>query len=213
MPPHLHRRPPLRQHLPAQRALLLLPPHHPQASPTQEPRPKIQLRPPTPRRPLRNPIRHRNDPPTHSLERPRPSPSRPTPLRPPNRQPEPTQTAARSRRRRSRTSPRDHHPPRTRHSSPTNRDQRRKELRSPTPRRTHPTKTRSPTADSSHSRYLDGSETWGTGGPKVVPGEQWRITHLSNDETVAKMGHPATSERRQVGWLWRRSSWRSGRCS
>ena len=154
MPTHLHRRPPLRQHLPPWRALLLLPPHHQKTSSTPNPGPQIQLRPTPPRRSLRNPGLNRHHPAENRLQRPRPPPSRPTPLRPANRQPKPPQTAAPARRRSRRTSPRDHHPPRTRHPSPTNRDQRRKELRSPTPRRTHPTKTRSPTPNPGSSTNL-----------------------------------------------------------
>jgi hypothetical protein len=149
VPTHLQRRPPLRQHLPPQRALLLLPPHHPQASPTPEPRPKIQLRPATPRRPLCHPGIPRHHPAENSLQRPRLQKSRPTPLRPTNRQPQPPQTAATRRRRR--TDPRNHHRPGTRHPRPTNRDRRKEKLHRTTTRRIPP-KTRSPTTDSSHSR-------------------------------------------------------------
>ena len=158
VPPHLQRRPPLRQHLPPRRTLLLLPPRHPKTRPTPEPRPKIQLRPPTPRRPLRHPGLHRNHPPEDRLERPGLQKSRPTPLRPTDRQPEPAQTAATRRRRR--TDPRNHHRPRTRHPRPTNRDPRKEKLHRPTARRIPP-KTRSPTTDPGHRRpnrqhYLGG---------------------------------------------------------
>src|SRR5258708_40196450 len=49
VPPHLHRRPPLRQPMPAPRGVLLLPPHHP--PPGREPR-----RPPPPPGSLRHPL-------------------------------------------------------------------------------------------------------------------------------------------------------------
>src|SRR5260370_25864915 len=64
MPPHLHRRPPLRQPMPAPRRVLLLPPHHP--PPGREPRPPPPppppLRHPPTRRPLRPPVLHRRAP-------------------------------------------------------------------------------------------------------------------------------------------------------
>ena len=97
----------------------------------------------------------------------------------------------------ARTSPRNHHPPRTRHPRPTNRDPRKEELHRTPPRRTHQTKTRSPTPNPGHRRHFYDenpslrSETRICGGRKVVLGELWRFTHLSDDETIAKMGRPA----------------------
>ncbi len=94
MPPHLHRRTPLRQPSPPQPAALLLPPHQPQTSKsaTSTKKPQFHLRPPAPRRPVRDPALHRPGPPAHRLQRHRPPPRRPPPLRPPDRQPQPPQT-------------------------------------------------------------------------------------------------------------------------
>ncbi len=143
MSPHLHRRPPLRKHLPPRRTLLLLPPHHPKTRSPPVPRPKIQLRPTFTRRPQRHPGLHRHHPPENSQQRPRLQKSRPAPLRPPDRQPKPPQTAT-SRPRNPRTDPRDHHRPGTRHPRPTNRNRGRKELRRQTPRRTNQTRSPAP---------------------------------------------------------------------
>ncbi len=148
VPPYLQRRPPLRKHLPTQRTLLLLPPHHPQTRPTPELRPKGQLRPPITRRPQRNPGLVRHHPPENRLQRPRLPPSRPTPLRPANRQPQSTQTAARSGT--SRTSPRDHHRPRTRYPSPRIRDRRTQKHRSTPPGKIQQTSSHPP--NPGHSR-------------------------------------------------------------
>ncbi len=91
MPPHLHRRPPLRQPMPTRRRLLLLPPHHPPPGPgPAHPRRPLRLRPPHARRPRRHPTRHRRDPPPHRPQRDRLQPSRSPPLRPPDRQHQPT---------------------------------------------------------------------------------------------------------------------------
>jgi hypothetical protein len=130
MPPHLHRRPPLRQRLPAPRRILLLPPHHPKAShqPAPASKPPRHVRPAAPRGPLRHPGLHRRSPAAHRLERNRPPPRRPSPLRPPDRQPKPTQSPTH---RRTRNRRRDHHRPRTRYPRPT----RRGGLSSRTPQR------------------------------------------------------------------------------
>jgi hypothetical protein len=92
MPPHLHRRSPLRQRLPSPRRVLLLPPHHSQANrkPTPAPQPPLHLRPAPARGPLRDPMLHRSGPPPHRLERDRPSPRWPPPLWSSNRQPQPS---------------------------------------------------------------------------------------------------------------------------
>src|SRR6266487_4199784 len=91
MPPHLHRRPPLRQRLPAPRRILLLPPHHPppRRQPKPAPKPPLNLPPVPAGRPIRHPGLHRRSPAAHRLQRNRPPPRRPPPLRPPDRQPQP----------------------------------------------------------------------------------------------------------------------------
>jgi hypothetical protein len=178
VPPHLHRRTPLRQPQPPRRELLLLPPHHPQTNsardhpgPPPHHRTPFRIPPPITRRPLRHPIRHRNGPATHSQQRPGPQTSRPTPLRPPNRQPESTQTAAPQGRRRARTSPGIHHRPRTRNPGTTNRNPRKEKLHRPPTRRIPKTKkqprTRSPTPNPSHCRHPVPSTQY------LVPGLRW----------------------------------------
>ena len=129
MPPHLHRRPPLRQPMPARRRPLLLPPHHPQTSRRRkDPQdPPLHLRPPAPRRPIRHPALHRPGPPANRRQRNRPQKSRPPPLRPSDRQPQPPQTNHHAKHtiQTANHTPnrrRDHPPPRTRHSRPTIRD-------------------------------------------------------------------------------------------
>jgi len=125
MPPHLHRRPPLRQPMPASGRVLLLPPQHPQTrdSLARPPKPPLHLRNPAPRRPIRRPALHRPGPPAHRLQRHRPPPRRPPPLRPPDRQPQPPQTPTRHQvRLRTPTGipnrRRDHHRPHPRHPRP-----------------------------------------------------------------------------------------------
>jgi hypothetical protein len=122
MPPHLHRRPPLRQRLPAARRVLLLPPHHPKTrrQPKTTKKPPLHLSPAFTRRPLRHSGLHRRGPATHRLKRHRPAPRWPPPLRPPDRQPQPPQTPARSHHR-TRDRRRDHHRPRIGHPRPAHR--------------------------------------------------------------------------------------------
>ncbi len=135
MPPHLHRRPSMRQPLPPRRRPLLLPPHHPKTRrrPAATPRPPLHLRPFAARsqRSFRYSACHRRSSPPHRLQRHRPPPRRPPPLRPPDRQPQPPQTRE-TRTRRSRR--RDHRPPRTRCPRPT----RRSKQSHPTQERCHP---------------------------------------------------------------------------
>ena len=124
MPPHLHRRPPLRQPLPSPRRVLLLPPHHPKTRRQPAASAAAAAPPSTCRSPKTAPPSslHRRSPPAHRRQRHRPPPRRPPPLRPPDRQPQPPQTQpqrkpdAEPRNRR-----RDHHRPRTRHPRPARR--------------------------------------------------------------------------------------------
>ncbi|MCU1224007.1 MAG: hypothetical protein JWQ42_2100 [Edaphobacter sp.] len=120
VPPHLHRRPPLRQRLPPQRGTLLLPPHHPEASrqPASTPRPSLHLRPLHARGPLRHPDLHRRGTAAHRLQRHRPPSRRAAPLRSTDRQPQPAPTTARGRpcNRDQRNRGRDRKRPRARHS-------------------------------------------------------------------------------------------------
>jgi hypothetical protein len=138
MPPHLHRRTPLRQPLPPRRGVLLLPPHHQKTGsrPAKTPQPPHHLPPPAARsqRSLRHPAQYRRSPPAHRRQRYRPAPRRSPPLRPPDRQRRPAQRAQRVQRptrnpaqRPFLTRPipnklpnrgRDHHRPRPRHPSP-----------------------------------------------------------------------------------------------
>jgi hypothetical protein len=133
MPPHLHRRTPLRQSMPTSAGVLLLPPHYPKAhrQPETTPQPPLHLPPAPARRPLRHPILHRPGPAAHRLQRHRPPPRRPPPLRPPDRQPQPPQTPIRlaqgqHRRRTRRNRRRDHHRPRAGHHRPTHRTRPRR---------------------------------------------------------------------------------------
>jgi len=91
MPPHLHRRPSLRQSMSSRRRALLLPPHKPQAHhrSSPSPLPPLRLRSATARGSLRHSILHRPGPSAHSIQRYR-LPARRTPaLRPPDREPQP----------------------------------------------------------------------------------------------------------------------------
>ena len=122
MPPHLHRRPPLRQPMPARRRPLLLPPHHSQADsgPKVPQDTSLQLPAPTPRRPIRHPALHRPGPPKNRRQRNRSQKSRPAPLRPPDRQPQSSQTHQNTKHTIQRASPtpdrrRNHLRPRARH--------------------------------------------------------------------------------------------------
>jgi hypothetical protein len=96
MPPHLHRRPPLRQSLPSRGRLLLLPPHYPQTHRQSQstPSPPRSLPPPYARRPFRHPVLHRRNPSAHRLQRSRSTPSRSPPLRPPDRQRQSSQSTS-----------------------------------------------------------------------------------------------------------------------
>jgi hypothetical protein len=116
MPPHLHRRAPLRQPMPPSGRVLLLPPHHPKTycESKTAPQPPLYLPAPAPGGSLCHPILHRRGPPAHRLQRHRPAPRRPPPLRPSDRQPQPPQTAiiqAQRRRTSRRNRRRDHHRP------------------------------------------------------------------------------------------------------
>jgi hypothetical protein len=77
MPPHLHRRPPLRKPMPPPGRVLLLPSHYP--PPRREsapaPQPPLHLPPAFTRRPFRHPVFHRPGPPAYRRQRDRPSPS------------------------------------------------------------------------------------------------------------------------------------------
>ncbi len=147
MPPHLHRRPPLRQPMPARRRALLLPSHHPQTRhrSTSPPLSPLRLRPASARRSLRHPILHRPGPPAHRLQRYRPAPRRTPPLRPPDRKPQPAPRSRSIPHRRSRHRRRDHPRPRSRHTRSTLRGRlgglppqpRRRALRSARPTRNH----------------------------------------------------------------------------
>jgi hypothetical protein len=142
MPPHLHRRPPLRQPLPPSGRVLLLPPHQPKASrqPTPTPRPSLHLPPAPARRPLRDPILYRPGPPAHRRQRHRPPPRRSPPLRPPDRQPQPAQAPTHPAQRQTHRNPnrrRDHHRPHPRHPRPARRslrDHKTQKRRPPTHR-------------------------------------------------------------------------------
>src|SRR5258708_24869334 len=81
VPPHLHRRPPLRQPMPAPRGVLLLPSHHPppHREPRRPPPPPGPLRHPPARGPLPHPVLHRRRPPPHRPPRDRPPPRPPPP--------------------------------------------------------------------------------------------------------------------------------------
>jgi hypothetical protein len=160
MPPHLYRRPPLRQPLPPRRRALLLPPHHPQThhrSPPP-PLPPLRLRPALARGSLRHSILHRPGPAAHSLQRHRLTPRRSPALRPPDRQPQPAPRPlvrpphhARSRHRR-----RDRPRPRVRNARSTLRS-RTRQLPSQPRRRAHrpthrqPGRRRRPPAPDRHS--------------------------------------------------------------
>jgi hypothetical protein len=127
MPSHLHRRPPLRQPLPPQGRVLLLPPHHPKArrQPNPAPYPPLHLPPASARRPFRHPGLHRRSSPAHRRQPNRSPPRRPPPLRPPDRQPQPAQNANRHQtRRRTPNRRRDHHRPRSRNHRPAHRSLR-----------------------------------------------------------------------------------------
>jgi hypothetical protein len=128
MPPHLHRRPPLRQPMSPPARVLLLPPHHAKTrrQPNPAPHPPLHLPPAAPRRPFRDPAIHRRSPPAHRRQRNRSPPCRPPPLRTPDRQPQPPQTPSRPQcqTRASRVRRRDHHRPRTRQPRPTHRSLR-----------------------------------------------------------------------------------------
>ena len=147
MPPHLHRRPPLRQPMPARRRALLLPSHHPQTHhrSTSPPLSPLRLRPASTRRSLRHPILHRPGPPAHRLQRYRPAPRRTPPLRPPDRKPQPAPRSSSIPRSRSRNRRRDHPRPRSRHARSTLRGRlgglppqpSRRALRSARPTRNH----------------------------------------------------------------------------
>ncbi len=133
MPPHLHRRTPLRQQMSLRREFLLLPPHHPppQARARRLPRHPLQLRVPPARGSLRHPGRHRHHPAAHRHRLPRLQTRRPPPLRPPDRLTQPPQTRRRPRRasrgdrhRRPEPDPRPHqrdHPTRKREIAGRNR--------------------------------------------------------------------------------------------
>ena len=166
MPPHLHRRPPLRQPLPPPARVLLLPPHHPKThrQPATTPQPPLHLPPAAARRPLRHPGLHRRSPAAHRRQRHRPPPRRPPPLRPPDRQPQPPQTPTRKNHRIPSRIPnhlpdcrRDHHRPRTRHPRPTHRSLRNRnpQKRRPPTHREHPARRagRSSHADSGDKHH------------------------------------------------------------
>ncbi len=120
VPPHLYCRPPLRQPLPPQRGVLLLPPRQPQAGrerrrsqgPSRHPRLHLA------RRPRRSPALPLPGPGARRLQRHRPAPRRPAPLRPADRQHEPAPPGGRNRpsshgrRGRPRRDPRHTRPPR-----------------------------------------------------------------------------------------------------
>ena len=91
VPPHLHRRTPLRQSVFTLRRILLLPPHHPppRRRPGRTAQPPEPFRSAITRRPQRDPVLHRRSPPPHSQQRDRLQTSRPPPLRPSDRQPQP----------------------------------------------------------------------------------------------------------------------------
>ena len=147
MPPHLHRRPPLRQPMPARRRALLLPSHHPQTHhrSTSPPLPPLCLRPPTAGGPLRHTILHRTSPPAHRLQRYRSASRRTPPLRSPDRKPQPPSRSRPIPLSRSRNSRRDHPRPSSGHTRPTLRGRTggpppqpsRRALRSPRPTRNH----------------------------------------------------------------------------
>ncbi len=127
MPPHLHRRAPLRQPMPPSGRVLLLPPHHQKTrhQPAPSPKPPLNLRPASPRRPLRHPGLHRPGPPAHRRKRNRSPPRRPPPLRTPDRQPKPPKDpASHQTHRRTPNRRRDHHRPHPRHPSPPHRSLR-----------------------------------------------------------------------------------------
>jgi len=67
MPPHLHRRSPLRQCMSPPGRILLLPPHHPppRGKTPASAAPPGPVRPTPPRRPLRHPVLHRRGPAPH----------------------------------------------------------------------------------------------------------------------------------------------------
>jgi hypothetical protein len=147
MPPHLHRRPPLRQPMPARRRALLLPSHHPQTHhrSTPPPLPPLRLRPAPARGPFRHPILHRTSPPAHRLQRYRPTPRRTPPLRPPDRKPQPPPRPHPIPRSHNRIRRRDHSRPIPGHTSSTLRGRTgglppqpsRRALRSARPTRNH----------------------------------------------------------------------------
>jgi hypothetical protein len=147
MPPHLHRRAPLRQSMPARRRALLLPPHHPQTHhrSTSPPLSPLCLRPAPAGGPFCHPILHRPSPPTHRLQRYRPAPRRTPPLRSPDRKPQPSPRSRPIPRSRGRNRGRDHPRPRSGHTRSTLRSRRgghspqpsRRALRSAQPTRNH----------------------------------------------------------------------------
>jgi hypothetical protein len=127
MPPHLHRRTPLRQSVPPPGGVLLLPSHHPQACrrPPSAPQPPLRLPPAATRGPLRYPVLHRRSPAANRLQRHRPPPRRPPPLRPPDREPQPGQNpTCNPNCRRTRNHRRNHRRPHSWRSSPTSRSLR-----------------------------------------------------------------------------------------
>jgi hypothetical protein len=144
MPPHLHRRTPLRKSLPPPRRVLLLPPHHSQShrQPAAAPQPPLHLRSPAARRPFRDPGLHWRGPPPHRFQQHRPPPRWPSPLRPPDCQPQPPQAShppQHQTRIRNRNRGRDHHPPQTRRPRSARRS-----------RRDHPPQKRSRPPDRTH---------------------------------------------------------------